>query len=43
MRPGYGRVAHENKAKKQGLGLWQDKEPTSPREWRKRPTSHKSL
>ena len=26
----------ESKAKKQGLGLWQDKEPIPPWEWRKR-------
>ena len=29
-------TAQEGKAKKQGLGLWRDKEPTPPWEWRKR-------
>lgn len=33
----------ESKAKKQGLGLWRDKEPIPPWEWRRRPTSYKSL
>ena len=28
-------TAQESKAKKQGLGLWQDKEPTPPWEWRR--------
>lgn len=29
-------TAQESKARKQGLGLWRDKEPISPWEWRKR-------
>ena len=29
-------TAHESKAKSQKLGLWRDKEPTPPWEWRKR-------
>ena len=29
-------TAQESKAKKQGLGLWRDKEPIPPWEWRKR-------
>ena len=29
-------TAQESKARKQGLGLWQEKEPTPPWEWRKR-------
>ena len=29
-------TAQESKAKKQGLGLWRDKEPTPPWEWRRR-------
>ena len=33
----------ESKAKSQKLGLWRDKEPIPPGEWRRRPTSYKSL
>ena len=33
----------ESKAKSQKLGLWRDKEPIPPWEWRRRPTSYKSL
>ena len=29
-------TAQESKAKKQGLGLWRDKEPIPPWEWRRR-------
>nr|DAS58514.1 MAG TPA: nuclease-like protein [Caudoviricetes sp.] len=29
-------TAQESKARKQGLGLWQEKEPTPPWEWRRR-------
>lgn len=29
-------TAQESKAKSQGLGLWRDKEPTPPWEWRRR-------
>ena len=29
-------TAHESKAKSQRIGLWRDKEPTPPWEWRKR-------
>ncbi len=36
-------TAQESKAKSQRLGLWRDEEPIPPWEWRKRPTSYKSL
>lgn len=35
-------TAQESRAKSQRLGLWRDKEPISPWEWRRRPTSYKS-
>ena len=34
-------TAQESRAKKQGLGLWRDKEPIPPWEWRKRLTNYK--